>query len=74
MIAIMHSVNREINTGRFAHSKLDRLCRCGHSLGEHTAAATKDCQPCLEESCACVKFKSVRCKADLSDKITKNVR
>lgn len=50
--------------GRYAPSRFDRLCRCGHSLAEHTAArlvATRD-QPCLhgsdssDELCDCTFF------------------
>lgn len=29
---------RDTKTGRYAHSRLDALCLCGHVLGAHTAA------------------------------------
>lgn len=56
---------RETN-GRYAPSRWDRVCRCGHPLGEHTAArfvAERD-QPCLhasdsrDELCECTYFVS----------------
>ena len=52
---------REIGTKRFAPS-IDRLCKCGHTLGHHTADRTATQQPCLAhdllgEECDCEKFK-----------------
>lgn len=43
--------------GRYAHRD-DRICKCGHAAGEHTAVRitkTKD-QPCLADGCDCLCF------------------
>lgn len=56
---------RERDTGRFAHDNYDLICICGHSLGNHTAAATKNERPCIigdfgDVVCDCMKFKRAR--------------
>ncbi len=47
--------------GKYAHRD-DRMCRCGHSYGEHTAVrivAARD-QPCTVPECYCTYFTAVR--------------
>lgn len=39
--------------GRFAYSNLDRVCTCGHRLGEHAAVGARP--PCFED-CTCKRF------------------
>jgi len=66
----MVSIDREEDTGRFAyHGGWDRLCICGHTLGVHSAAKTKDYHPCFNndygedgEDCDCEKFKPAKKK------------
>lgn len=55
---------REVNTGRYAPS-VERPCRCGHTLGMHTAVRLAGEQPCLAgdltgEPCDCECFKRAR--------------
>jgi hypothetical protein len=54
---------RETDTGRYAPSE-ERNCRCGHSLGQHTAARSKGKQPCTvmmgRVACPCEVFKAER--------------
>lgn len=61
---------RERHTGRYAQTKLDRRCVCGHRLGQHTAERQGPpprrhgrngrpggaYQPCLEAGCDCACF------------------
>jgi len=63
---------REHGTGRYTWTT-DRLCVCGHRLGEHTAARVKDPktgiigQPCMseepEEPCGCELFAPAKRRA-----------
>lgn len=52
------------NNGQYTYSSLDRMCVCGHRLGQHLAGSRKgqagecDCG----EGCACEKFKATRQK------------
>jgi len=43
---------------------MERLCRCGHALGQHTAERAKSRgqveQPCLEPDCDCELFKPMK--------------
>lgn len=43
-------------------SKLDAVCRCGHTLGEHTAARPYVCVvgDFGDEDCNCEKFKRAK--------------
>lgn len=36
----------------------NRLCRCGHPLGIHTAERCRHEQPCLADGCVCESFTS----------------
>lgn len=57
------SKERDRDTGRFAHEEnWDRLCVCGHTLGNHTAASTGKYRPCIEPTCECEceKFKPAK--------------
>lgn len=53
---------RERGTGRYAYT-LDRMCACGHTLGDHTAVRSRDggksVQPCMEltQTCECTVFR-----------------
>jgi len=55
---------REIGTGRYAPSKFESVCTCGHTLGEHTAARAKYegemRQECLTPGCDCACYKKAR--------------
>lgn len=59
---------RDRGSGQYAHSKMDQLCVCGHSLGKHAAACVKGERPCFAgddagaESCDCNKFKKAKAK------------
>lgn len=55
----MKTINRDRGNGQYAPS-IDRMCRCGHPLGEHTAARNKGQQPCLADDCECLAFTGVR--------------
>lgn len=36
------------SNGRYKHwDNWERLCRCGHKLGDHTAAKVRGLRPCL---------------------------
>lgn len=57
---------RQQGTGRYAHSRMLRLCRtCGHPVAVHTAETTEGDRPCLHNdytraesaSCACEEFR-----------------
>ena len=60
--------NREVNSGRYAFDgNFDRLCTCGHTLGNHTAArgrcptTGKMEQPCMIDcGCECMCFKPAK--------------
>ncbi len=56
---------REQGTGLFMHDgKWERLCKCGHTLGEHAAEKVKGQRPCFhgdsagEEPCDCTLYKA----------------
>ena len=59
---IHNGTKREAN-GQYALAKLEHPCKCGHTLGDHTAvrvAKTKD-HPCLHgtdigDPCECTFF------------------
>lgn len=51
---------RDTRSGRYAHSKLDRLCICEHRLGEHTAAVVAGQRDCLVEGCQCTTFRAAK--------------
>lgn len=57
----MTTTNRE-SDGRYAVSRFDRPCTCGHTLGGHTADrdAKAKSQPCLENGCDCEFFTLLR--------------
>ena len=52
--------------GRYTFSDLDRLCRCGHTLGAHGAIGARGCmadecfEPESDVPCDCAKFKPKR--------------
>lgn len=49
--------------GKYTYSKLDLVCVCGHTLGQHSAERVKGQQPCFCEDgdgCACESFKRAR--------------
>ncbi len=41
--------NRQIGTGKYAYSDMEKMCVCNHSLGKHDAERTKDKQYCQNE-------------------------
>lgn len=54
---------RERGTGRYSYDgRWDRLCVCGHPLGEHAAERVSGQQPCFHgdaepsEPCDCERF------------------
>ena len=59
---------REIGSGRYTYTGgLDRVCVCGHRLGEHSAARTvrkgiaiQDCLHDGSDDCGCKLFKPAR--------------
>ena len=54
--------------GRYTHSgRLDRMCVCGHSFGDHSCGSPADCLAYslpeateADKQCRCRKFKPVR--------------
>ncbi len=48
---------RDRANGRYAYSRFDRVCRCGHTLGQHTAEKVGSEQPCLVDKCDCECFR-----------------
>jgi hypothetical protein len=59
--------NRDKADGRYTfEGGFERLCRCGHELGEHTAVRHAGEQPCLvsepdaAEPCHCQSFRPAR--------------
>lgn len=58
--------NRDRGNGRYTHAeRWERLCVCGHTLGDHTAAAHKGERPCIvgdfgHEQCDCRKFRPAK--------------
>lgn len=53
--------SRDTRSGQYAHA-WDTMCRCGHSVGEHTAAVVGGRRDCLVEGCGCVKVRKVKPK------------
>ena len=49
--------------GKYLTDKMDRPCRCGHTLGAHTGARAKVegrwLQECLADGCECECFKKL---------------
>lgn len=52
--------------GRYDHNDLELVCRCGHQLGVHTAAAPREClnhdrhTPGADgQPCGCERFRHV---------------
>lgn len=52
--------------GKYDYSKLDRLCVCGHVLGDHSAHTPRPCfvgqNTPAETPCECLKFRPSRRK------------
>lgn len=48
--------NRDGRTGRYVDTRFGKPCRCGHTLGQHTAARVAGEQPCLADNCECESF------------------
>jgi hypothetical protein len=44
---------RDKANGRYTDSRLDKLCSCGHTLGQHSAEKVGKEQPCHECDCNC---------------------
>ena len=61
---------RNKGNGRYAFGSLDLVCRCGHTLGIHTAERRGKDQPCLKQYaigddlmvCPCDSFEPKRGK------------
>jgi hypothetical protein len=53
---------RDRKNGQYA-ATLDRVCVCGHTLGQHTAASCGGERPCLECEPDCMKFRTSKKKA-----------
>lgn len=55
--------HRDRANGQYAHADFDRLCRCGHTLGVHTADRVAGVQECLNcdigdgTPCDCQSFR-----------------
>lgn len=53
---------RDRGNGQYV-TYLERVCVCGHSLGDHTAARVNGEQPCIEhecDGCMCRSFKAAK--------------
>jgi len=55
---------RDLHNGQYVHT-IEAMCRCGHSLGMHTAASAGGQRDCIagdfgHEGCDCSKFRKVR--------------
>ncbi len=46
--------------GTYTDSKPEKVCVCGHRLGQHTADRLGKIQPCLEPGCECESFTKVK--------------
>lgn len=57
---IAKATERDRSTGRYVDTKFDKICECGHKLGQHTAVRSHGSQPCLEDGCYCEAFKVAR--------------
>jgi hypothetical protein len=60
-------IQNRTRSGRYDYDgDMDRLCVCGHTLGQHAAASPHDCfvNEALghegEENCTCPKFRPAR--------------
>jgi hypothetical protein len=55
---------RDRSTGRYSYSgDFDRLCKCGHTLGAHTAEPPHECiNGDTGEACDCARFVPARRK------------
>ena len=51
---------RDKATGRYTDTRFDKLCTCGHTLGNHTAEKVGNHQECLTDGCECECFTKVR--------------
>lgn len=58
---------RDSKTGEYSHgNKWDRLCKCGHTLGNHTAESHGGKKPCIAGdfnpliNCDCEKFRPAK--------------
>lgn len=56
--------NRDRSSGKYVDTDLEKVCVCGHGLGEHTAARVAGEQPCMhgcdfhsDDSCDCESFR-----------------
>ncbi len=56
----MKSEARDKATGRYADSKLEKPCRCGHTLGQHSAEKAGNERPCFAAGCDCGCFKKAK--------------
>lgn len=50
---------RAKKTGQYTFSMMERLCTCGHRLGDHTAEAPHDCIVDMS-GCGCAKFRPAK--------------
>jgi hypothetical protein len=64
---ILTHVARDRVLGQYAHSN-ESTCPCGHRLGQHTAAVSGGRRECLEEGCACKRFRKVRIRRKVARK------
>lgn len=48
---------RDRASGRYTDTRLEKLCVCRHTLGQHTADRRGDQQECLIPGCLCVGFR-----------------
>lgn len=51
---------RDKSSGRYTDSRLDKLCSCGHTLGQHSAEKAGKEQPCYADGCDCDCFTKKR--------------
>lgn len=58
---------RDTPTGQFT-ARLDKLCKCGHTLGSHAAAGpiksrqcmAHECDDAVTETCHCAGFRAAK--------------
>lgn len=59
--------HRDKANGQYTHSKLDVLCRCGHTLGVHLAESPRECLNSDTGDgtpCDCIDYKKAKVKRD----------
>ncbi len=52
---------RDAGNGQYVHAD-DVMCKCGHTVGAHSAASHKGRRDCFADGCDCMKVRKVRIK------------